>query len=326
MSEHTWHVIGATSSSKIHKKGFVPTSSSGIIQSMKVQKTKILIIDDVIENIQVLGAVLRDAGYSIIIGRSGDDAVRLSLTTDPDLILLDIMMPGMNGHEACRLILADPETKHIPIIFLTALADAENEMKGLALGAVDYITKPFNSELVLSRVSRHIELSKQRTTTPLSHTDRVLSVAAEGESNAVEFKSSIRWNIRADRSDKDIELAWAKTIVAFMNSSGGTLLLGVDDDGQILGLSSDRFKSTDKMLLHVNNVINAHIGAEHSQSIGIQVVSLDEKEVIIIECSASEMPSFLKTQDGDDMYIRLGPSSKKLTTREAVEYLKKKKD
>jgi len=293
---------------------------------MEVQKTKILIIDDVIENIQVLGAVLRNAGYSIIIGRSGEDAVRLSSSTNPDLILLDIMMPGMNGHEACRQILAIPETKHIPIIFLTALADAENEMKGLALGAVDYITKPFNSELVLSRVSRHVELSKQRTTTPLSYVDQVLRLASQGESTTVEFKSSIRWNIRADRSDKDIELAWAKTIVAFMNSSGGTMLLGVDDDGQILGLSNDRFKSTDKMLLHVNNVTNAHIGAEHSKSIGIQVVSLNEKEIIMIECSGSNRPSFLKTQDADDMYIRLGPSSKKLTTREAVEFLKTKKD
>jgi len=232
----------------------------------------------------------------------------------------------MDGYEACSLILGNPKTKDIPILFLTALADAKSEMKGLELGAVDYITKPFNAELVLTRVSRHINLSRQRSSaTPISLPDTVQRLISEGESSSVEFKSSIRWNIRADRSDKDIELAWAKTMVAFMNSNGGALLLGVNDDGSIVGLEHDRFKSTDKMMLHVNNVINSHIGAEHSQSIDIQVVSQDEKEVILIRCTASQKPSFLKTQDGDDMFIRLGPSSKKLTTREAITYLESKK-
>ncbi len=283
---------------------------------------RVLIVDDIVENIQVLGTVLKNAGYAVLVGRSGEDALRIAANAGPDLILLDIMMPIMDGYEACQQLQSNPSTAHIPIIFLTALSDVEDELKGLSLGAVDYITKPFNSNLVLSRVSRHIQIAKSRLSDESNLTEaQVAELIKGGENSSVEFKSTIRWNLRTDKSDKVVELAWAKAAVAFINSEGGTVLVGVNDEGEVSGLESDRFKNSDKLMLHVNNVIKTHIGMEHAESIQIDIIEVGGKDVLIVRCTSSKNPAFLVSQEGEDFYVRLGPSSRKLTTRAAIEYL-----
>ena len=101
-------------------------------------------------------------GYKLLIAKSGKSALEIVRKAHPDLVLLDIMMPEMDGYEVCRRLKSAEETRHIPVIFLTAMADAEDEAKGLALGAVDYITKPINPELVRARVQNHLELKRHR--------------------------------------------------------------------------------------------------------------------------------------------------------------------
>ncbi len=117
----------------------------------------VLIVDDVESNIDILIETL-DGEYEISVAMDGESALESVETEMPDLILLDIMMPGMNGYEVCRTLKENPATKHIPIIFLTAMVDEANEEKGLMLGAVDYITKPFSPELVQARVHNQLEL------------------------------------------------------------------------------------------------------------------------------------------------------------------------
>lgn len=289
---------------------------------MKNADAQILIVDDVLENIQVLGSLLRSAGYQIRVGRSGVEALRQVKQEKPDLILLDVMMPEMDGHEACRQLQANPHTADIPIIFLSAKSTTEDELLGLELGAVDYISKPFDANIVLARVKRHIGLVS-RSESSIREVDKemVERWISEGESTHLEFKSTLRWNVLAERSDKNIELAAAKTLVAFLNSDGGILLVGVEDDGSILGLEADRFKSHDKLMLHVNNVIEAHVGMEYADYLDIDIVSVGEKEVLSIRCRPSPRPAFLVTRDAEDIYIRVGPASQRLTTREAIEYL-----
>ena len=125
-------------------------------------KQRVLIVDDVPENIQVLLSVLKD-DYSILVARSGEKAIEQSLNEpQPDIILLDIMMPVMDGYEVCKRLKENEKSKDIPIIFVTALSETENEEKGLKLGAVDYITKPINPVLVKARVSNHLELKQHR--------------------------------------------------------------------------------------------------------------------------------------------------------------------
>lgn len=125
-------------------------------------KARVLIVDDIPENIQILLSTLKN-DYAILVATNGEKALELSLKEpQPDIILLDIMMPGMDGYEVCKHLKDDELTKDIPVIFVTALNESEDEEKGLSLGAVDYITKPINPALVKARVSNHIALKRHR--------------------------------------------------------------------------------------------------------------------------------------------------------------------
>ena len=118
----------------------------------------ILIVDDTPTNLDVISEALNDAGYEIAVATSGERALQQIERRSPDLILLDVMMPGMNGFETCQHLKANPKRCDIPIIFMTALADTDHKVKGFELGAVDYITKPFQEQEVLARVRTHLQL------------------------------------------------------------------------------------------------------------------------------------------------------------------------
>lgn len=118
----------------------------------------ILIVDDNPRNIQVVALVLREYDYKLIIATDGKSAIELIKRTKPDLILLDVMMPEMDGYETCSIIKSDPENENLPVIFLTALSDKSNIVKGFEMGGVDYIIKPFNKEELVTRVRTHLEL------------------------------------------------------------------------------------------------------------------------------------------------------------------------
>jgi diguanylate cyclase (GGDEF)-like protein len=125
-------------------------------------RPSVLIVDDVPANIKMLREVLKD-DYDIRFAKSGKAALDLLKTSDlPDLILLDIMMPEMDGYDACQQLKADPATQSIPVIFITSRDDEADEVKGFDMGAVDYITKPFSIPVVRARVQTHVELKRQR--------------------------------------------------------------------------------------------------------------------------------------------------------------------
>lgn len=125
---------------------------------MTEKKFKILIVDDIPANIQVLGNVLRKAGYEVAFTDNGMDAIVKTKNFGFDLILLDVMMPQMDGFEVCARLKENPTTKDIPVIFLTAKSDSESLVKGFELGAVDYLTKPFKAPELLVRVHTHLAL------------------------------------------------------------------------------------------------------------------------------------------------------------------------
>ena len=118
----------------------------------------ILIVDDNSANLGVLSDALSQAGFEVRVAKSGKMALERVKYALPDLILLDVMMPEMDGFETCRRLQANPETTQIPVIFMTALSDTANKVEGFQLGAVDYITKPFQQEEVLARVKLHLKL------------------------------------------------------------------------------------------------------------------------------------------------------------------------
>ena len=119
------------------------------------QESLILVVDDVQQNIQVVGTMLREVGYMVMPATSGAAALQRVQKRLPDLILLDLMMPEMDGLEVCRRLKADPATQAVPVIFLTASNEMDHLVQGLQAGAVDYVTKPFNPPELLARVRTH---------------------------------------------------------------------------------------------------------------------------------------------------------------------------
>jgi putative two-component system response regulator len=125
-------------------------------------RATILVVDDTPDNLQLVSDLLKDK-YKVQVANSGERALKVAMgENQPDLVLLDIMMPGMDGYEVCRRLIADPKTRDIPIIFLTAKATVEDEEMGFELGAVDYITKPISPPIVLARVRTQLLLKGMR--------------------------------------------------------------------------------------------------------------------------------------------------------------------
>jgi diguanylate cyclase (GGDEF)-like protein len=121
----------------------------------------VLIVDDEASNIEIMNAALEDE-YEVCFATTGDEAMAVALATLPDLILLDVLMPGIDGYEVCRRCKADPLLADVPIIFTTGLGDEDAEAHGLLLGAIDYVIKPIHPAVVRARVRNHIELKRMR--------------------------------------------------------------------------------------------------------------------------------------------------------------------
>ncbi|MFE1747114.1 EAL domain-containing protein [Coleofasciculus sp. H7-2] len=118
----------------------------------------ILIVDDLPNNLKLLFSLLKESGFKVLVAKDGESAIEKLKEVSPDLILLDVIMPGIDGFETCDRLKSSVATKDIPVIFMTALTDSVDKVKGLSLGAVDYITKPFQQEEVLARVRLHLRL------------------------------------------------------------------------------------------------------------------------------------------------------------------------
>jgi DNA-binding response OmpR family regulator len=311
-------------------------------KELSPEQPVILLVDDNTINLQLLHETLDGQGYQLLAARSGEEALRIARKATPDLILLDIMMPGIDGYETCARLKADKLTHNSVVIFLTALQSTEEKVRGLSLGAMDFITKPFDPEEIIARASiqlenhrKHRELIQQnqqlseKLATSLqsasgdaaTHSGRIKALIRDGEGSQVEFKSTLRWNLKTDSAEKVIDKAWLKSIAAFLNSDGGVLLVGVEDKGDILGIGSDNFDNEDKYLLHVNNRIQQHIGLEHAAFIGYQLVPVDDQKVLLVECLPSPSPVFLKFGKEEEFYIRVGPGSRRLSTSEVVAYV-----
>ncbi|MCF4969268.1 sensor histidine kinase [Nostoc sp. CMAA1605] len=118
----------------------------------------ILVVDDTLTNLEIISVALIDSGFTVITAINGEQAIQQIESRLPDLILLDVMMPRMDGFETCQKIKANPLTQDIPVIFMTGITDTDSKVKALNLGAIDYITKPFQKEEVLARIQTHLQL------------------------------------------------------------------------------------------------------------------------------------------------------------------------
>lgn len=297
---------------------------------------RILLVDDNPTNLQVLYQALADQGYELLIAQSGEEALDVARNARPQLILLDINMPGMDGFETCRQLKADEETRDAVVIFLSARGDVADKVQGLDVGAVDYISKPFQFEEVVARVRTHLETYHQHQALKdenqklASQTEQVAQTLTEehivpliekGESETVEFKATLRWNLMAGKPGKEIENACLKTIVAFLNSNGGFLLIGVQDDGSLLDIETDRLQNEDRYLLHFNNLVKNHIGFEFAHCINPSLVTVRGTRILAVECQPSAKAVFLKRDKEELFFVRVGPASQVLSPSKLLAYL-----
>ncbi|MBW4514652.1 MAG: response regulator [Timaviella obliquedivisa GSE-PSE-MK23-08B] len=173
----------------------------------------ILVIDDTPTNLEVLYSALSSAGYDILVEMDGESGLEQAQNSRPDLILLDVMMPGIDGFETCHRLKANPATSNIPVIFMTALSETENKIRGLNAGAVDYITKPFQHEEVLARVKIHLQI-------------RSMTITLEEKNNLLKnFSAHLEAKI-AERTT-ELQQAHAQLIQQERLSSLGQLVAGV---------------------------------------------------------------------------------------------------
>ncbi|WP_228014981.1 response regulator [Synechocystis salina] len=140
----------------------VPIPAPSAIATFEPESFLILVVDDVKDNIYVISELLEGEGYSTTFVTSGPEALQRVTQAQPDLILLDLMMPGMDGLEVCDRLKQDPQARDIPVIFLTASNEKQHLLQAFAKGAVDYVTKPFSPPELLARVKTHLELKQTR--------------------------------------------------------------------------------------------------------------------------------------------------------------------
>lgn len=128
--------------------------------NMETAQSTLLIVDDVPENIRVLYEFLTAHGFKVLVAEDGENAIEKAHYAEPNLILLDIIMPGLDGFSTCYHLKQDEKTKDIPIIFMTALSDTDDKVRGFKMGAVDYVTKPFQQEEILARINTHLTIRR----------------------------------------------------------------------------------------------------------------------------------------------------------------------
>src|SRR3954471_8407956 len=173
------------------------TESTASMNAITPQPSTILVVDDTANTLELIATIL-GTEHKVLPAGDGETAMKIALQEEPDLILLDIRMPGMDGYQLCRLLKADPVTREIPVIFVTAMDEEREEAKGLELGAIDYITKPLSPPILRARARNHLDLKRQRDQLRrLSAVDGLTGLAnrrAFGEALEKEWRSAIRRN------------------------------------------------------------------------------------------------------------------------------------
>jgi len=155
-------------------------------------------------------------------------------------------------------------------------------------------------------------------------TSRIKEIIRKGESSTVEFKSTLRINLHTKQRDSDIEHGCLKTIAAFLNSEGGSLIIGINDDGEPIGIDEDGFKNEDKMSLHLVNLIKRDLGPHNMLYINQEFGSYKGKRILIVECKPSKSPVYMKKDLFEHFYIRTGPANTELLLSKVQEYIQRR--
>ena len=176
------------------------------------------------------------------------------------------------------------------------------------------------SKFLMKLIGKNIKHLKSKETLERSE-EEIKEIIRKGESEKLEFKSTLRTNLHTGLRDRKIEYNVLKTLVAFLNSDGGTLFVGVGDKGEIQGLEKDGFQDNDALKLHLTNLLKQHIGSHYLPFIDFELFPVEDKHVLKIDCTRSDKRVFLKVDKEEEFYIRNGPSSVRLNGNSLIEYI-----
>ena len=244
----------------------------------------VLVVDDNPTNLSVLVNLLRDVGLRVLVATDGESAIEQIEYVKPDLILLDVMMPGIDGFETCQRLKTNRETSKIPIIFMTALSETVDKVRGLSLGAVDYVTKPFEHEEVLIRIRTHLTIAKQRQQIEYQNLDlqSEISDRKRAEEALTIFLHAVSHDLRNPVTG----------LLMVLNNLAQT----AGDTGNILlpRITLDRMRqSGDRQLALINSLLESHVNDVHGLVIHPQPVAIRE----VIQAAIDDLHALLEKEE-----------------------------
>lgn len=233
-----------------------------------------------------------------------------------DSMVSQTFIPHLNKKDLEQLIVALPSTPEQQSIVIT-LSKLQKLKNAIQTFDAQLALNPTSSKTVLGQLDTMLDAIGS-----LTSADRVRGLVREGETKTIEFKETLSLDIKKLTKEKYIETSALKTVVAFLNTEGGTLLIGVSDDGSIPGISAEILKlhkNTDKFMLHLKNLLKDRIGESYYPFIDVSIVDVDENPVVVVECKSSQSPCYL---DNTEFYVRTNPATDKLDGPKLVEYVK----
>ncbi|WP_434686612.1 hybrid sensor histidine kinase/response regulator [Pseudanabaena minima] len=244
----------------------------------------VLVVDDNPTNLSVLVNLLRDVGLRVLVATDGESAIEQITYIKPDLILLDVMMPGIDGFETCQRLKANPETVKIPIIFMTALSETVDKVRGLSLGAVDYVTKPFEHEEVLVRIRTHLTIAKQRQIIESQNIDLQAEIAER--KRAEEALTIFLHAVSHDLRNPVTGLIMVLDNLAKTASSESNILLS--------RTTLERMQqSSDRQLALINSLLESHVNDVHGIIIHPQPVVISQ----VIQSAIDDLQPLLDKEE-----------------------------
>ena len=235
----------------------------------------VLIIDDNPTNLGVIGDYLEQVGFEIIAARNGRSGLTRAKRAQPDIILLDVMMPGIDGFETCRRLKSDETTKHIPVIFMTALTSTQDKVKGFNVGAVDYITKPIQYEEVVARISTHLRLrdltqTLRQTNQELSNTLEELTEIQAKLFDALQGKEKL--NSALKKSNDELEARVQKRTAELLKAKEKAEVANQAKSEFISNISHEFRTPLNAILGYTQILRKNHTSVDDQQMQGLQII------------------------------------------------------
>lgn len=292
-----------------------------------MKKEKILVVDDMPDVRATVSGLLLDAGFDVTSASSKNEALRILRADQFNVAVLDIRLDDTDEDNKDGLLLMHEIKKRHPktaTIILTGYADVKMVREALQPDPDgDSPAFGFLEKTEIDQLGEYV--SRAIAHTANNGKVNIKDLISQGENEQIEFKSSIRWDYKKGGVNKEIQLVIAKSIAGMLNYHGGTLLVGVADNGTVLGIEQDlvglRKPDLDGFRLILTEIVRNYLGLEHMEYVHVRFEIINEKRICVISIEASDKPVFLSLNGTSEFWVRTGNSTRQLDVKEATKYI-----